>query len=481
MEPPPTPPQDAAGRTGFPGGGHTGLDPGVQRLLAESRSRQVSEFTPRELRTETIVAVSFVAAATAAALLLPSSRDFDPWVALAAVVALALSARVEFHTGAGWTVPTQLVFVPMLFVLPTPDVPALVAAGLLLSKVAEYKRGEVRPGRALLAFGDSWYALGPAVVISLAGAEVPLWSDWPVYVAALASQLAIDAGVSMLRARFGLGVSILPHLAELRSVYLVDVLLSPIGLLAGFASQGQSYAFLLVLPLAALLAVFARERQARIDSAVALSDAYRGTALLLGELISARDEYTGEHSRSVVILSIEVAERIGLSERQKREVEFAALLHDVGKISTPQEILHKAEPLTDEEFEVVKKHVTDGQLMLERIGGTLGEASYIVRTHHERFDGSGYPDGLAGEEIPLPARIIAACDAFNAMTTDRPYRQAMSIATAISTLRAAAGTQFDPLVIATLTELITESLQRIGGDPGKVPPDDSDWLEALRA
>ncbi len=480
MEPPPTP-QEHPSRAGFPGGGHTGLDPGVQRLLAESRSRQVSEFSRRELSTEAIVAASFLAAATASALLLPSSRGFDPWVALAAVAALALSARVEFHTGAGWTVPTQLVFVPMLFVLPTPDVPALVAAGLLLSKVAEYARGEVRPERALLAFGDSWYSVGPAVIISLAGAEVPQWGDWPVYLAALCSQLGTDAAISVLRARFGLRVPILSQLSELRSVYLVDALLAPIGLLAGFASQEQSFAFLLVLPLAALLAFFARERQARIDSAVALSDAYRGTALLLGELISARDEYTGEHSRSVVILSIEVAERIGLSERQKREVEFAALLHDVGKISTPQEILHKAEPLTDEEFEVMKKHVIDGQLMLERIGGTLGEASYIVRTHHERFDGSGYPDGLAGEEIPMPARIIAACDAFNAMTTDRPYRQAMSVATALSTLRAGAGTQFDPEVIATLTELIEASLQRIGGDPGKAPPPDSDWLEALRA
>jgi hypothetical protein len=480
MEPPPTP-QEHSSRAGFPGGGHTGLDPGVQRLLAESRSRQVSEFSRPELRTEAIVAASFLLAATACALLLPSERSLQLPVALAAVLALAISARVEFHTGAGWTVPTQLVFVPMLFVLPTPCVPALVAAGLLLSKAAEYTRGEVRPERALLAFGDAWYSIGPAVVISLAGAEVPQWSDWPIYLAALGSQFAIDATISVLRARFGLGVPTLAHLRELRSVYLVDALLSPIGLLAGFASQEQSYAFLLVLPLAALLAVFARERQARIDSAVALSDAYRGTALLLGELISARDEYTGEHSRSVVILSIEVAERIGLSERQKREVEFAALLHDIGKISIPQEILHKAEPLTDQEFEVMKGHVTDGQLMLERIGGTLGQASYVVRTHHERFDGSGYPDGLAGEEIPLPARIIAACDAFNAMTTDRPYRPAMSIATAISTLRAAAGTQFDPVVVATLTELIEKSLQRIGGDPGKAPPPDEDWLEALRA
>ena len=146
----------------------------------------------------------------------------------------------------------------------------------------------------------------------------------------------------------------------------------------------------------------------------------------MSDVLTASDDYTGgEHSHGVVALSLAVGDELGIDGRDRRNLEFAALLHDVGKINVPDAILNKPGRLTDEEFEIIKRHPADGQQMLERIGGVLADVGVIVRHHHERWDGRGYPDRIAGEAIPLPARIICACDAFSAMTTDRSYRRAM--------------------------------------------------------
>ncbi|HEX8050461.1 MAG TPA: HD-GYP domain-containing protein, partial [Solirubrobacterales bacterium] len=200
--------------------------------------------------------------------------------------------------------------------------------------------------------------------------------------------------------------------------------------------------------------VLSRERQARIDQALALSEAYQGTALLLGDVVEADDAYTGSHSRGVVELALAVSDRLGLDYEQRRNVEFAALLHDVGKISVPNEIINKKGPLDDAEWEVMRRHTIEGERMLKRIGGVLARVGTIVRASHEDFDGSGYPDGLAGEEIPIEARIVTACDAFSAMTTTRSYRKAMGVEAALEELRRCAGTQFDPDVVAVLVGLV---------------------------
>ena len=215
-------------------------------------------------------------------------------------------------------------------------------------------------------------------------------------------------------------------------------------------------AILVVLPLFALVAVFARERVARIESAFTLSSAYQGTAELLGEVLSTSDEYTGSHSRSVLVLAHQVAERLGLDELEIREVEYGSLLHDIGKLAIPNEIINKPGKLTPEEMDVMRTHTLKGAAMLARIGGVLGEAGHVIRGHHENFNGSGYPDGLRGEQIPIASRVISACDAFNAMTTDRPYRSAMSIDEAVVELRACSGTQFDPAVTEALIACVTE-------------------------
>jgi HD-GYP domain-containing protein (c-di-GMP phosphodiesterase class II) len=233
-------------------------------------------------------------------------------------------------------------------------------------------------------------------------------------------------------------------------VYSIDAALAPIGLAVAFAAESSPYGVVLALPLIGLLSVFARERRVRIDHELELRDAYRGTAFLLGDVVEADDEYTGLHSRDVVELTLKVVDGLELSTRERRDAEFVALLHDVGKVRVPKSIINKPGPLTAEERAVVEQHTIEGERLLLRVGGLLGEVGRIVRSCHERYDGAGYPDGLAGEEIPLIARIVACCDAFNAMTTDRSYRKAMSLDEAVAELRRTSATQFDPRVVDAL-------------------------------
>jgi HD-GYP domain-containing protein (c-di-GMP phosphodiesterase class II) len=145
---------------------------------------------------------------------------------------------------------------------------------------------------------------------------------------------------------------------------------------------------------------------------------------------------------------------MGLGSRQRRNVEFGALLHDVGKIAVPKEIINKPGPLTDDEWLVIKAHTIEGQRMLDRVGGLLSDVGRIVRSSHEKWDGSGYPDGLRADEIPVESAIVACCDAFNAMTTDRSYRTAMSLEEAIEELEANAGKQFSPAVVDALLRVL---------------------------
>jgi HD-GYP domain-containing protein (c-di-GMP phosphodiesterase class II) len=297
-------------------------------------------------------------------------------------------------------------------------------------------------------------------VFALAGTPEADWSAVPLVVVALAAQFLVDFAATVLRERIGLGVPAGLQLRLFGWVALVDVMLSPIGLVAAFASAEQQYAFLLVLPLIGLLHLFAGERSARIEHAVDLGRAYRGTTLLLADVLQVEDEYTAMHSRGVVSLAVEVAAELRLDERRMRNVEFAALLHDVGKIAIPKEVINKPGPLTDEEWVVVRTHTVEAQRMLEQVGGLLADIGRIVRSSHERWDGGGYPDGLAGEEIPLEARIVFCCDAFDAMTSDRPYRAARPVEEALAELHDHAGTQFDPVVVDALTVIVRKDAPR---------------------
>jgi HD-GYP domain-containing protein (c-di-GMP phosphodiesterase class II) len=426
---------------------------GEEGLYAEQRERAVTRLTPRERRVELVAAASFLAAAVALAVLAPEGRDFDWAFAVVTVLAFAVACRVRFHVGAGVTVPTPLVLVPMLLLLPAQYVPLLVAAALLVSDLPDYLRGSTHPERSLLAVSDAWYTVAPALILVLADSTSPTLDDWPIYLAALVAQLVSDAVILGLREYFGIGVT--PTVEEVAWPYAVDSLLSPLGFAAALASQAfGKYLFVLVLPLIALLEIFARERRSRLEQALELSKAYRGTAMLLGDVVESDDEYTGAHSRDVVSLSVAVADELGLGDSARRDVEFGALLHDVGKIRIPKEIINKPGKLDEAEWELMKTHTVEGEKMLNRVGGVLSSVGKIVRSSHEHWNGKGYPDSLAGEAIPIESRIVSTCDAFNAMTTTRPYRKAMTLEEAVEELTTHAGTQFDPQVVTALMKVI---------------------------
>jgi putative nucleotidyltransferase with HDIG domain len=249
-------------------------------------------------------------------------------------------------------------------------------------------------------------------------------------------------------------------------VYAVDAALSGVGLVV--ARAGSPAAVLALVPLLGLLALFGHERRRRLEGLLELGSAYRGTALVLGDVVEADDGYTGEHCKSVVALALEVADVLRLDAQRRRNLEFGALLHDVGKIAIPKAIINKPGKLDAAEWTVIKTHTVEGQKMLERVGGFMREVGLIVRSHHERWDGGGYPDGLVGERIPLEARIIACCDTWNAMRTDRAYRKALSHEVALTELMANTGTQFDPMVVEALVKVIEPA---VGSIP--IRPDDS--------
>ena len=417
----------------------------------------------REARTECTTACVFVAAAVVVAGSLPWERSLTPMAGVLLVLLFAAAARVRLADGVGHSDPTQIVLVPMLYFLPCAVVPLAVAAGSLLANVPDYLARRRHPTRAVLDFGNSLYSIAPVLVYGLGSGGDPDLSDWPLLAGALAAQFGLDLAVSTLREWIGLGTSprALPRL--LAWIHLKDACLAPIGLFAALIVAQEPFALLLLSPLPGLLVLYARERDDRIESAIELSQAYRGTALLLGDVVEADDEYTGSHSRSVVELSLRVADRLNLDPHERRRVEFAALLHDVGKIAIPDEIINKPGPLSDEEWVLMRTHTIRGQELLDKVGGVLSEVGVIVRASHERWDGGGYPDGLSGPSIPLAARIVSCCDAFNAMTTKRSYRLPMSQEVALRELVDNAGTQFDPHVVKTLIAVMRSSVRSRGG------------------
>jgi HD-GYP domain-containing protein (c-di-GMP phosphodiesterase class II) len=422
--------------------------PDAQQSLEEARQRESSRLTPRERVVELAIGGGFVAAAVALTLLASSGTPFHWSHAVFAVAAMAAASRVTFEVGSCYTMPLQLVVVPMLFLLPAETLPLWVALSLILGKLFAALFGRRPPERVLLALGDSWFALGPA----------PDGHDWPVYIAALAAQFAVDFALSSLRESLNTGASAREQISESAWVYLVDALLAPVGFVVALAAVARPWVVLLVLPLTALIAVFARDRRARVDYAVELGRAYRGTAMVLGNVVEADDLYTGVHSVDVVDLSVEVSKQMRLSSAARRNVEFGALLHDVGKITVPKEIINKAGPLDDEEWAIMRRHTIEGQRLLDQVGGFMRDVGVIVRGSHERFDGGGYPDGLAGETIPFESRIVACCDAYSAMTTDRPYREARPVGAALEELRRCSGSQFDPAVVDALIAVVERRL-----------------------
>jgi hypothetical protein len=203
------------------------------------------------------------------------------------------------------------------------------------------------------------------------------------------------------------------------------------------------------------LCAFATNAFRRIEMAAQLEHNYEKTIEALVSALEARDPYTQMHTGRIRDLAMALAGSLQLPGDERRALRLGAILHDVGKIGVPDSILLKPGPLTEEEWEVMRTHPVVGERMLRGMD-FLASALPIIRHHHERWDGTGYPDGLAGDRIPRGARIVAVCDAFDAMTSNRPYRRALDSSEACRELLAQAGRQFDPTCAALLVDIVTD-------------------------
>lgn len=198
------------------------------------------------------------------------------------------------------------------------------------------------------------------------------------------------------------------------------------------------------------------KRTAELDNALeSVEDAYRSTLKALAQALETRDAETHGHSERVVTFSLRLGRELGLSKEQMKSLEFGSLLHDIGKIGVPDAILRKPAKLTDDEWVKMRQHPLHGQAILREIKFLEG-AARVVAQHHEKWDGSGYPMGLRGDEIDLNARIFAVADAFDAMISDRVYRAGRSYAEAAAELEKCSSQQFDPNVVAAFHKVPTE-------------------------
>ncbi len=400
-------------------------------------------------------------------------------IAILLIVGYAAASRVRFEVGAGSAAPTQLAFAPMMVLLPPALLVPAAFIGYALGSERSLPNGKARWEVTLIQVGGCWYAVGAAGVMAISGVDHPSLSALGWYCAAFAVQCTLDLLISVFQERVVLGAPVRDLVSAMAPCWMIDCLITPVTVC--LAASAPPLAVVSALPLLLLFRIFTQERSARYDQVMALSDAYRGTAILLGDVVEADHQYTAAHSRDVVELSLAVAEELGLDSAERTRVEFAALLHDVGKIKVPKEILDKPGPLSPEERLVINQHTIWGEQMLTGVGGLLADVGHIVRSCHERWDGHGYPDGLSATAIPTAARIVCTCDALSAMTTNRPYRAARGILEALHELRENAGTQFDPTIVRALLQVVHQdapAVDRLGAElahrPTAATPDESE-------
>jgi hypothetical protein len=447
------------------------LDPGLEHMHRHGRAWRATfarNLRLKEHLNEILLMIPVIGLFLAG----PVGSWAPPWEVAVLIVAAAFASTVRFEIGSGSTTPMQLVLIPLWFAVPPAWLPIAVGLSLVLGGIVEHVRDPEndRPfWTLLLNAGDSWPAIGPAIVLMAFGAPEATIENAPIFALAFAAQLAVDWAFGLLGPWVVYGLRPKVLLPLMMWISAVDAALAPIGLLAAVVMVEQPLAVFALIPLIILIGEFARERRDRLEQALQLSSTYRGTAQLMGDVLEADDAYTGgEHTQGVVDMAIAVGLELRLSPRDMRDLEFGALLHDIGKLRVPNEIINKPGALSAAEWTVIRKHPEYGQEMLDRVGGAMSDAGKIVRAHHERWDGKGYPDQLGGGEIPLAARIITVCDSFSAMTTTRSYRIALSHDEAVMELHSCSGTQFDPGVVEAILRVI-ERNPELRPDVANVP------------
>jgi diguanylate cyclase (GGDEF)-like protein len=577
----------------------------ADRLLEESWSDREHPAARREVLVEAVAALLFLAVAVPMALPALLSHGLDGGLVVLLVGLYALVAgTVAFPIGAGYLVPTYVILVPMLLLLPPGIVPLLAAGSWLLASLGRLAARRGRREHVLFAIPNAWHAIGPALVLMAVGAHHGALAAGGIYLAAFLSACLLDLAVSTVREASALRIAPQVQLRVAAQVSLIDGCIAPLGLLLALAARHDHPALLMVLPLGALLLVLQRDRTHRIlqaqerlelaitdsltnlgnrrklandlaerlqtvsqdeplvlmvfdlDGFKAYNDTFghvagdallarmgrrlaqviapQGTAYRLGgdefcvimpaqaEEISAAVASAGsalredgerfsigasggavllpheasspdyalqladermylrkqqrlplaareqtrdvlvrimqakqpglkDHSSEVSRLAVSVGRRLGMSAEQIDELARAADLHDIGKVGIPDAILTKPRRLDPQEWDLIRQHTILGERILSA-APALRPVARIVRASHERWDGAGYPDGLAGDSIPLAARIVSACDAYDAITSDRCYRPSRSSSAAREELMQEAGGQFDPMVVAAVLD-----------------------------
>lgn len=407
-------------------------------------------------RTRTYIMLVVVAAAVLVAAHLPMSEldslSGDDWKLIASLVTVALlsqAAAIDF--GKGRQASSSVAFIPFLataIILP-PAVAILVAASVIAISELAYTRRDA--AKRAFNVAQVTLAIGFAAHVYTVLLDDRLRSDafLPGFIALVVTFFAINIILSSGALALYRGQNYLPTLVDVvgpRGGNLVgDLIVSPLVLLAVGQARQPGGIFVLMLALLFIRRFYLAERK--------LYEANTDLLTVLVKAIETRDPYTSGHSIRVSTLSTLIAEDMKLSWRKMAKTRKAALLHDIGKIDPIySEVLAKPFDLTASERDLIQTHAAKGADLLLDLNSVDSEIVATVRHHHERYDGKGYPDGIAGEAIPLAARIVMMSDSIDAMLSDRPYRKALSLDQVKDELVRCSGSQFDPKIVKSVLD-----------------------------
>ena len=438
---------------------------------AETEGDQVPLVATAPARPKTAVflvvaAVAVAAIGTAALLVRPPFNLVDLAIVVLLVALLDLRGPIGIPIGRGRMTfsGTAYAGIGSVFLLgPSGAVAVAVAfiATNALRRTTPWLKSVFNTAMSLLMFSaaalgyqavsgtsaSAWVAVGAGAAGGLAG--------WTVNYALLALILRVEQGRADFRSRAFIDqvVRVLP--------YYFGYGLTGVGIVAASSRLGDPGALVVLAAPVTIVQIattrWMKEQAARLADA---ESAFNATLISLSKAIDLRDKDTEGHCRRVVEYSLLIGRNLKFSQEEMVRLSHGALLHDIGKIGVPDAILMKPGPLSDEEWAIMRTHPELGFQMVSDVR-QLERAREIILNHHERFDGRGYPRGLSGDAIPLPARVFSIADSFDAMISDRPYRKGMPLEDARAEVRRCSGTQFDPICVAAFDQIPDEELRRI--------------------